>query len=284
MVHTSNHTHMPKRTRSKKPQTKKEESLLVRLLHEMGFTDNEITVYLALSEHGSLTIPALVRLTGIHRTTVYSVTDQLLDKGVIAEDAAMRKSGFMALPPENLLTIADRYEADLRQLRGKAERIVIELNKLNVKSAYPVPKVLLVQEDQIAEHMQSQADRLAEDALRFGNGTVWGFTDQTYLERYWDTVQTFLSHQKIRQVKLRLIGERGTAEHNLKQNGFTHRQIKFWHAHLDFTCSLWVYGTFVVMVITRQRPYYLLEIHDEVLANNLRLVFQGLWETIPEGD
>lgn len=269
------------RTKQRRPQIKKEEGLLTRLLHEIGFTDKEVLVYLTLSEHGSLTVPSLVRLTGLRRTTIYSVTDQLIEKGVIVEDAIKHRSGFIALPPENLHKIADRYEADLRQLRGKAERLIIELNKVNVKSAYPVPNIILIQEDQIAEHMTEQASRLAEDALRFGNGTVWGFTDQTYLDRYWEHVPKFLNHPKIKQLKLRLIGERGLAEDKMANNAFTHREIKFWQANPDFTCSMWVYGTFVIMVITRQRPYYLIEIHDEVLANNLRLVFQNLWTTIP---
>lgn len=272
---------MVKSTR-KRPQIKKEESLLIRLLHEIGFTDKEITVYLALSEAGSLTIPDLVHLTGLNRTTLYSVTDQLLTKGVIAEDAIKRRSGFIALPPENLLKITDRYEADLRQLRGKAERIVIELNKLNVKSAYPVPAVILVPEEQIMEHMITQAGRLADDALQYGEGHIWGFTDETYLKRFADTVPKFLNHPKVKQTKLHLIGERGTSEAELKAKGFTHREIRFWHEHLDFSCSLWVYGTLTIMVITRQRPYYLIEIRDEVLANNLRLVFKSLWETIPK--
>lgn len=263
-------------------QKKTEELLLPRLLRELGFSEKEITVYLALAEHGTLSVPSLVRLTGINRTTVYSVADQLIDKGVVIEDVSRKKGGFMALPPEALHTIADRTEAEAKQMRGRAERLIIELNSLNKKSAYPVPKVALVPEDQIAEHMVTQAPRLAEDVLRFGDGTIWGFTDSTFLHKHWDTVHAFLGHSKIRQTRLKLIGERSEVEDLLAQSGYKHRETRFWHAQYDFSCSLWIYGTFVVMVITRQRPYYLLEIHDEVLASNLRLVFQGLWHSLPE--
>lgn len=263
-------------------QKKVEEKILPRLLRELSFTEKEITVYLALAEHGNLSVPSLVRLTGINRTTIYSVADQLMDKGVVIEDVSRKKGGFMALPPEALMKVADRIEAEAKQMRGRAERLIIELNQLNKKSAYPVPKVALIPEDQIAEHMISQAPRLAEDALKFGDGTVWGFTDATYVQKYWDTVQQFLAHPKIKQVKLKLIGERSETETLLAQNKHVHRQVKFWYEHFDFTCSMWIFGTFVILVITRQRPYYLLEIHDEVLASNLRLVFSGLWESLPE--
>ena len=257
-----------------------EEQLLERLSRELGLTDKETLVYLTLAEHGNLSVPSLVRLTGINRTTVYSVADQLIDKGIVIEDVSRKKGGFMALPPEALTNIAERAEAEAKQIRGRAERMIIELNKLNKKSAYPIPKVALIPEDQIAEHMVTQAHRLAEDVLQYGHGTIWGFTDSTFLEKYWDTVNKFLGHGKIKQTQLKLIGERSEFEARLAASGYKHRQTKFWHEHFDFTASLWVYGTFVVMVITRQRPYYLIEIHDEALANNLRLVFMGLWHSI----
>ncbi len=263
-------------------QKKVEEKILPRLLHELSFTDKEITVYLALAEHGNLSVPSLVRLTGINRTTIYSVADQLMDKGVVIEDVSRKKGGFMALPPEALMKVADRIEAEAKQMRGRAERLIIELNQLNKKSAYPIPKVALIPEDQIAEHMISQAPRLAEDALKHGGGAVWGFTDATYLQRYWDSVHEYLSNPKIKQIQINLIGERSDVENAMLESKHSHRKIRFWHEKFNFTCSMWVFGTIVIMVITQQRPYYLLEIHDEVLATNLRLVFSGIWESLPE--
>ncbi len=265
-----------------KTPKKIEDTLLERLLKDLGLSENEIKVYLTLSEHGSLSVPSLVRLTKINRTTIYSIADQLISKGIVLEDVARKKAGFMALPPENLLRIPDRIAAEAKQIRGKAERLILELNKLQKKSAYPVPKVALIQEGYIAEHMVSQAYRLAQDAVEFGQGKVYGFTDSTFLKTYWDIVDDFLEHQEIRKVDFHLIGERSNEELELLSRGYKHRKVKFWHPSIDFNCSLWVYGSFVIMVITKQRPYYLLEIHDEVLAYNLRLVFEGLWGSIAE--
>ncbi len=40
---------------------------------------------------------------------------------------------------------------------------------------------------------------------------------------------------------------------------------------------LWINGEYVVVIVTRTHPHYLFEIHDKLLAGNLREVFGRLW-------
>ena len=44
-----------------------------------------------------------------------------------------------------------------------------------------------------------------------------------------------------------------------------------------FDSSLWVIGHYTIMVSTRQKPHYLVEIHDTVLTRNQRQLFKSLW-------
>ena len=54
--------------------------------------------------------------------------------------------------------------------------------------------------------------------------------------------------------------------------------MRFWSNKLDFSASTWIMGEYLVMIITRKKPYYLLEIKDAVLSHNMREVFRNLWE------
>ena len=42
-----------------------------------------------------------------------------------------------------------------------------------------------------------------------------------------------------------------------------------------------VIGDYILMIITSKRPHYLIEIHDSVMAHNMRQMFKNLWENIP---
>jgi len=39
-------------------------------------------------------------------------------------------------------------------------------------------------------------------------------------------------------------------------------------------------GSYVIFIMTKQRPFYLVEIHDSVIAHNSRELFKTIWEKI----
>lgn len=47
---------------------------------------------------------------------------------------------------------------------------------------------------------------------------------------------------------------------------------------ISFESSFWVMGDFVVLIMTRERPIYAIQIYDALLAANLRLIFQLLYK------
>ena len=61
------------------------------------------------------------------------------------------------------------------------------------------------------------------------------------------------------------------------EQNLTRRQIRFWEGDSDFTGTLWMVGDYIIMIQTVERPFYLVEIHDAVLAHNMREVFKKLW-------
>lgn len=56
------------------------------------------------------------------------------------------------------------------------------------------------------------------------------------------------------------------------------RETLFWKA--NFSSSFWIAGDFIIMIYTQNRPFYLIEIYNPVMAHNLREVFKNLWKEI----
>ena len=61
---------------------------------------------------------------------------------------------------------------------------------------------------------------------------------------------------------------------------YANRSIKFWKKGFDFTETQWIVGDYSIMIMSRQKPYYAVETHDAVYADNMRKLFKNLWEEI----
>jgi predicted transcriptional regulator len=113
------------------PDTKNE---IMHSLKEMGFSDPEALVYYELTRRGPLTHLQLSRITGISRTRVYRIVEQLQARGVAAKKA----------DDDGLAIVANGYETLELALVADAEKLE------DKQKAYTQAKSLL--EEFIAEH------------------------------------------------------------------------------------------------------------------------------------
>ena len=104
----------------------------------------------------------------------------------------------------------------------------------------------------------------------------WGFQDHNFvmhyekwIDWYWQTAPA--------KISLQLLSNQSEIEKTMQGKKYARRKIKFWSDAKNFTATTWICGDYVIMIITNQRPHYLVEIHDAVLAHNLREVFEGIW-------
>ncbi|MBI5798596.1 MAG: helix-turn-helix domain-containing protein [Candidatus Yonathbacteria bacterium] len=94
-----------------------------RLLHQMGFSKNETKVYMAALESGPASTQELANRAQLPRTTVYSVLQQLIERGVVGKTTQQGKSRFLADPPEKLLSILNDLRAQLEKSLPQLEAI-----------------------------------------------------------------------------------------------------------------------------------------------------------------
>lgn len=73
------------------------------MLKDIGLTDSETKVYLALLESGPNHAGRISKKTGIHRRNIYDITERLIKKGIIGYIVKNNKKVFGAVNPENFL-------------------------------------------------------------------------------------------------------------------------------------------------------------------------------------
>ena len=79
------------------------------ILGEMGLTQMEIKVYLALLELGPSLAGRISRKTGIHRRNVYDITERLIKKGMIGYIVKNNRRFFEAVNPEKFLDLMKTF-------------------------------------------------------------------------------------------------------------------------------------------------------------------------------
>lgn len=86
-----------------------------KTLVELGLTESEARVYLALLELGPSLAGSISRKTGIHRRNIYDITERLIKKGLIGYILKNNRRLFEAANPERLKEIIDEKQKLLKE-------------------------------------------------------------------------------------------------------------------------------------------------------------------------
>src|SRR3989344_3233246 len=93
------------------------------LFRELGFTDREVKVYLALLDLGSTTVGPITSKTKLQAAKVYETLEKLKEKGLVSFIVVSKTKYFQASDPQEILHLLDdrkrRFKEILEELRLK---------------------------------------------------------------------------------------------------------------------------------------------------------------------
>jgi len=255
--------------------------VIIELLTKLGFSDKETQVYLTVLENGKIAPARVASLTKIKRSTVYAVAKELLKRGVITEDVEGSGGYLVALPPENLNFAIKTEEQAIAVKKRIVKEAISELLTIPQSTSYSVPKMRFIDEYNVKDFLYRQTPVWEESMSLTKEQTWWGFQDHTFVEdkECGEWVEWYWSRAP-EQYDLKLISNDSEIEEKMKTKNIERRVVKFWKKDFKFTATTWILGEYVVFVMSKQRPHYLVEIHDAVYAQNMREVFRNLWNVI----
>jgi len=253
--------------------------MINQTLQQLGFTENEIKVYLAILSQGKSTPANLSKATGLNRTTVYSVAKVLRKRGVIIEDLGATTTHLLAIPPQELRTIIEQEEKALRQKKHLVEEVITELEEVAKTTKYSIPKINFIAEDEVERYLYKQTPTWNKSLLE-RDGTWWGFQAPSFVENYEAWIDWYWQKGGASGIQLKLLTNQSDIETVMASKKFARREMKFWSESGQFDTTLWVNGDYIIMIVTQNHPHYLVEIHDTVLSANLRELFKGIWKTV----
>lgn len=245
------------------------------LLQQLGFSEKETTVYLTVLQQGKISIADIAKLTRINRTTVYAVAKELLKKGVVSEERG-KTMYLLAKPPADLDVLLQQEQAQLQHRQSILKNAVAELEPIARGTRYSVPRMTFVEEGRLEQYLYKNMEIWAASVLQHDG--VWrGFQDHSFVEAYEDVIDWHWRQPLGKTLEVCLLTNESAIERKMGRKKYQRRHMKFWKAS-EISATTFVLGDYLVMIMTRARPHYLFEIHDNVLAANLRAVFTELWK------
>lgn len=252
-----------------------------KLLEALDLNPSEIAIYTAVLASGGLAPAALAKVANMKRTTAYSVAGSLVEKGLLVEDATKRPRIFTPSDSEQVLALIERERKQVSVREETLKRLANELTTISASTSYPVPTVRFIEEGKIHDFLRTQTVVWDQNILESKETTWWGFQDHTFVEQYADWIEWYWKRFP-EGIDLKLLSNRAQTEvaFSEKLNAENRRNIKFWGEADNFLSTTWAIGDYLVMINTRTKPFYLVEIHDKLMAHDQREVFRNLWEMV----
>lgn len=101
-----------------------------KFLVELGLSEKETAIYLALLQYESASIQEIATKTKINRTTVYPVLESLQKKGLVSEVQDGKKTEYHAEPPERLETFVERQRVVLEEHSERLRDVIPQIKSI----------------------------------------------------------------------------------------------------------------------------------------------------------
>ena len=250
-------------------------------LKQLGLDDKEIAVFLAVLERGKVLPATVATITNINRSTVYSVAKELARKGLLQIDTTTEPS-YLVIESESVLE--NLYKQDMRKIEERKQVVASAMDALSSipkSKHYSVPKVKFYNEHEMRNALYDRLPIWAESSIQINEPSWWGFQDVSLVDTFPEWI---VNHYDIipKAVSTHMFTNAKPAEKDIHEKVADDRRVvKYLNDEKhEFTATQAVLGDYIVYVMTNEKPYYMIEIHDRVMAHNLREVFKMLWEKI----
>ncbi|MDP6294139.1 MAG: helix-turn-helix domain-containing protein [Candidatus Woesearchaeota archaeon] len=227
------------------------------VLENLGFSPNEIKVYLTLNDHGSTKAGKIARLAKIDRSSCYNALKTLTEKGLVSYVVIGQIKWFQAAGPKRLLDYLKEQEEDIKS-------VLPELHKRH-KAAKIEGQVRLFKGIKGVKSIFTDIARTGKDNFVFGS-------EGQFSERMPEFALQFDRLKKENNVRTKLIIRRGRTELDGQTTEYRHLE-----GVTESPAVTNIYGNKIGIVIWTDEPEGII-IENAAAAKAYKSYFDVLWK------
>jgi HTH-type transcriptional regulator, sugar sensing transcriptional regulator len=224
-------------------------------LKEIGITENESKVYLALVDLGPSLAGAISGKTGMHRRSVYDAAEMLIKKGLVCYILKNNRKVFQASNPQRILEVLDEKKDMLDPLIKILKEKYIKTKEKEETNFYKGKEGLkAVFEDQLE----------SKEVLILG-ATVKAYEVLQFYFKWYDKTR------KKRKIKARILAQ----DRSIKKIPLA--EIKYLPEKYSNPVSVNIYGDKTAIILWASEPLAIV-IKNKEITDGYKNYFELLWK------
>jgi sugar-specific transcriptional regulator TrmB len=239
------------------------------ILEQIGLTSHEASVYLAALELGSGTTIQIAKKANIKRTTCYDILLDLKIKGLIFESTKEKRRLFIAEDPEKLKKDLERKEAVFLEALPQFRSLY---NISGVK-----PKIRFYEGVEGIKEVYMDTLKYSGGFYAFGSEDIVKIVEQEWMN-------AFIKKRVKKGVSVRaILPKTNYVREILRENDQKElRSTKLIDKNkYPFSIEIDIYGHSKISLISAKENLAVI-IESSEIYNTLKLIFEALWDHLPE--
>ncbi len=229
-----------------------------KVLEKVGFSPNEIKVYLVLNDHGSLKAGKISKLAKIDRSSAYNAIKLLLEKGMASYALIGEVKWFQATGPKRLLDYIKEQEEDVKS-------ILDELDDRHKRSKLKEGQVRLFKGIKGVKSIFLDIARTKKDNFVFGS-------EGQFSERMPEFAYQFDRMKKDAKIHTKLILRKGRKELDNKTSDY-----RYLESVEESPAVTNIYGDKIAIIIWTDEPEGII-IENATAARAYKSYFDVMWK------
>jgi len=248
---------------------------MLNQLKEVGLSENESKVYLAMLELGSATVLEISARAEVNRPTTYVQIESLKKKGLVSTQTKGKKQIFIAESPEQLEFMIEREKRGIEQKKDDLKKILPELTGLFDVSG-DKPQVRFFEGKEGLMKMQ-------DELIRINPKEVSGFSSaNAVLKVFPGHIKNYSSRRVKKGIYARIIYTNSEGAVLKRNDEEMLREAKFVSPDkFPFKSDISIYSDNIAISALEGKAVGVIITHKE-LADSFRALFNLLWESLGE--
>jgi sugar-specific transcriptional regulator TrmB len=243
---------------------------------KLGLDQEVADIYLALYVKGPQTISQLARSSGVERTKIYRLIDDLLESNLVELENHAKRGIIKAAPIANLRILIAQKEQDLKSLQDELGLIEQVLGRNSLSS--PASRVQFYQGTEGYKQMLWNEAKAKTEVCSITYQIAQDKTTQTFFDRFIEQANTNDVHYRA------LYGDRFIQSEREWYDKHENRKPKHYDARylppniMPVTYSQSVYDNITAIFNWKDDEIFGIEIYNQQIADTHRRLFDLLWD------
>jgi sugar-specific transcriptional regulator TrmB len=242
------------------------------VFRNLGLTDGEIRIYVALVRLGESGTGAISRESKVSKSKTYEILDKLIDKGLVGHIIRNGTRRFVANDSNTILEYLERKEESLARTKKQLEAVLPQLeqqrkiaSKRKFAEVYEGFQGLKSVREELIQTLKAGDTLLILGAPRIAN------------EKWEGWFLKFHRQREARGVGMKIIYNSNVRDYGKKRKRFKLTNVRYLPSDLVSPNWIDVYNDAILIGIVLKEPLALV-IKDKDLANSFKSYFDLMWK------